>query len=77
MADDLLSLREAAAGAGLGPSHLRLLARTGRLDAHELSLLGSSIACLAVPRVALGLVKVALGLGLLLFRVRFEDVCLG
>lgn len=33
MADDLLSLREAAARTGLSASHLRLLARTGRIDA--------------------------------------------
>jgi len=33
LADDLLSLREAAARTGLSASHLRLLARTGRIDA--------------------------------------------
>lgn len=36
MADDLLSLREAAARSGLSASHLRLLARTGRLEARKL-----------------------------------------
>ena len=36
MADDLLSLREAAARSGLSASHLRLLARTGRLKAQKL-----------------------------------------
>ncbi|HYN50773.1 MAG TPA: helix-turn-helix domain-containing protein [Thermoleophilaceae bacterium] len=36
MADDLLSLREAAARSGLSSSHLRLLARTGRLKAEKL-----------------------------------------
>ena len=36
MADDLLSLSEAAARSGLSASHLRLLARTGRLKAHKL-----------------------------------------
>ena len=36
MADDLLSLREAAAASGLSASHLRLLARTGRIDARRL-----------------------------------------
>ncbi|HYK94347.1 MAG TPA: helix-turn-helix domain-containing protein [Candidatus Dormibacteraeota bacterium] len=33
MADDLLSLREAAAQTGISASHLRLLARTGKLEA--------------------------------------------
>lgn len=33
MADDLLSLREAAARTGLSASHLRLLARTGKIEA--------------------------------------------
>ncbi|OGO53973.1 MAG: hypothetical protein A2Z32_08195 [Chloroflexi bacterium RBG_16_69_14] len=33
MADDLLSLREAAALTGLSASHLRLLARTGKIEA--------------------------------------------
>lgn len=33
MADDLLSLREAAARTGLSASHLRLLARTGKIQA--------------------------------------------
>jgi excisionase family DNA binding protein len=36
LADDLLSLREAAARSGLSASHLRLLARTGRLKARKL-----------------------------------------
>ncbi len=36
MADDLLSLREAAAVSGLSASHLRLLARTGRIEARRL-----------------------------------------
>ena len=36
MADDLLSLREAAARSDLSASHLRLLARTGRLEARRL-----------------------------------------
>ena len=36
MADDLLSLREAAARTGLSASHLRLLARTGRIDARQI-----------------------------------------
>jgi 1,4-dihydroxy-2-naphthoyl-CoA synthase len=36
LADDPLSLREAAARSGLSASHLRLLARTGRLDAKKL-----------------------------------------
>jgi excisionase family DNA binding protein len=36
LADDLLSLREAAARTGLSASHLRLLARTGRLEAHRI-----------------------------------------
>lgn len=36
MADDPLSLREAAARSGLSASHLRLLARTGRLKARKL-----------------------------------------
>jgi excisionase family DNA binding protein len=33
LADDLLSLREAAARTGISASHLRLLARTGRVKA--------------------------------------------
>ncbi|MFI5258849.1 MAG: hypothetical protein ACHQ01_04480 [Candidatus Limnocylindrales bacterium] len=32
MADDLLSLREAAARTGVSASHLRLLVRTGRVE---------------------------------------------
>jgi excisionase family DNA binding protein len=36
LADDLLSLREAAARSGLSASHLRLLARMGRLGAKKL-----------------------------------------
>jgi DNA (cytosine-5)-methyltransferase 1 len=36
LADDLLSLREAAARSGLSASHLRLLARNGRLEARKL-----------------------------------------
>ena len=36
MADDLLSLREAAAASGLSASHLRLLARSGRIEARKL-----------------------------------------
>jgi len=36
LADDLLSLREAAARSGLSDSHLRLLARTGKLKALKL-----------------------------------------
>jgi excisionase family DNA binding protein len=36
LADDWLSLREAAARSGLSASHLRLLARTGRLRAIKL-----------------------------------------
>jgi len=36
LGDDLLSLREAAAVSGLSASHLRLLARTGRLVAQKL-----------------------------------------
>jgi len=35
LADDLLSLREAAARSGLSASHLRLLARTGRIAAQK------------------------------------------
>ena len=35
MADDLLSLREAAARTGISASHLRLLARTGKVDAQR------------------------------------------
>lgn len=35
MGDDPLSLREAAALSGLSASHLRLLARTGRLEARK------------------------------------------
>jgi hypothetical protein len=35
LADDLLSLREAAARAGISASHLRLLARTGRVEARR------------------------------------------
>ena len=31
-----MSLREAAAGSGLSASHLRLLARTGRINAEKL-----------------------------------------
>jgi hypothetical protein len=36
LADDLLSLREAAARSGLSASHLRLLARTERVKALKL-----------------------------------------
>jgi hypothetical protein len=36
LADDLLSLREAAARTGLSASHLRLLARTERIKARRL-----------------------------------------
>jgi DNA (cytosine-5)-methyltransferase 1 len=36
LADDFLSLREAAARSGLSASHLRLLARSGRLEARRL-----------------------------------------
>jgi len=36
LGDDLLSLRGAAAVSGLSASHLRLLARTGRLLAQKL-----------------------------------------
>ena len=36
MAADLLSLREAAARTGLSASHLRLLARTGRVEAQRI-----------------------------------------
>lgn len=36
MADDVLSLREAAARSGLSASHLRLLARSGRIKAQKL-----------------------------------------
>ena len=36
MADDLLSLREAADRSGLSASHLRLLARSGRLPARKM-----------------------------------------
>ena len=36
MADDLVSLREAASRSELSASHLRLLARTGRLKAQKL-----------------------------------------
>ena len=36
MADDLLSLREVAEISGLSTSHLRLLARTGRLRARKM-----------------------------------------
>lgn len=32
MADDFLSLREAAARSGISASHLRLLVRTGRVE---------------------------------------------
>lgn len=35
-ADDLLSLREAAERTGVSASHLRLLARTGRVSARKL-----------------------------------------
>jgi excisionase family DNA binding protein len=35
LADDLLSLREAAARTGLSASHLRLLARTGKIEAQQ------------------------------------------
>jgi excisionase family DNA binding protein len=36
LADDLLSLREAAVRSGLSASHLRLLARTGRIKAQKI-----------------------------------------
>ena len=36
MADDLLSLREAAARSGMSASNLRLLARTGTIEARKL-----------------------------------------
>ncbi len=36
MADDFLSLREAAARSGLSASHLRLLARTGKIEARRI-----------------------------------------
>ena len=36
MADDYLSLREAAARTGLSASHLRLLSRTGRIEARRI-----------------------------------------
>jgi excisionase family DNA binding protein len=36
LAQDLLSLREAAAISGLSASHLRLLARTGRIKATKM-----------------------------------------
>ena len=36
MADDLLSLREAAARTGLSASNLRLLVRTGKVEAHRI-----------------------------------------
>jgi excisionase family DNA binding protein len=36
LADDLLSLREAAARTGLSASHLRLLARTGKIEARQI-----------------------------------------
>jgi excisionase family DNA binding protein len=36
LADDLLSLREAAARTGLSASHLRLLVRTGRIEAQRI-----------------------------------------
>lgn len=36
MADDLLSLREAAVRSGLSASHLRLLARSGRITAQKI-----------------------------------------
>lgn len=36
MADDLLSLREAAARSGMSASNLRLLARTGKITARKL-----------------------------------------
>jgi excisionase family DNA binding protein len=36
LADDLLSLREAAARTGLSASHLRLLARSGKVEAHRI-----------------------------------------
>jgi excisionase family DNA binding protein len=36
LADDFLSLREAAARTGLSASHLRLLARTGRIEAQRI-----------------------------------------
>jgi excisionase family DNA binding protein len=36
LADDLLSLREAAARTGLSASHLRLLARTGKIESRRI-----------------------------------------
>jgi excisionase family DNA binding protein len=36
LADDLLSLREAAVRSGLSASHLRLLAREGKIKAQKL-----------------------------------------
>jgi hypothetical protein len=36
LADDWLSLREAAEASGLSASHLRLLARTGRIEAKRI-----------------------------------------
>jgi len=36
LADDLLSLREAAARVGLSASHLRLLVRTGKVEAKRI-----------------------------------------
>ena len=36
MADDLLSLREAAARSGLSASHLRLLAKDGKIEARRI-----------------------------------------
>lgn len=36
MADDALSLREAAVRSGLSASHLRLLARSGRIQAQKI-----------------------------------------
>jgi len=36
LADDLLSLREAAARSGMSASNLRLLARTGKIAARKL-----------------------------------------
>jgi excisionase family DNA binding protein len=36
LGDDWLSLREAAASSGISASHLRLLARTGRIKAQKL-----------------------------------------
>jgi excisionase family DNA binding protein len=35
LADDLLSFREAAARTGVSASHLRLLARTGKIEAQR------------------------------------------